>query len=535
MLIVPRVTVIIIIVLLWLKRDWAGRMPKYRHVFWHHASQRWRAVLSRRMVGKKSVQQVQSFRTQQEAVKAVVKKMQCTVEDLRPSPQKTMEKNLHPSLYHGVFHDNRPAGKKKWIAQAYNKKKGRWVAVYLGRFHSQLEAAKKIAKHKRCLVKDLRRNKKQVYTTVHGIQAAKARFKIMLGVCVKKVYAVPADYEISKWVAKDAEHQKMFKDEVGTEECSISLKYGGPKLDLLTAWKKMKPQKHYEKLAAKMRMQHQKNQTIKRENATKMNDMRAGRRLRLIGALQEVAKKMHGTDLSLWVKNCGRFVSKQQGPVIFLGRTCVIRKVKDSEQVQKKDLLNFQKAGGQGHYVLNDTMDAAMHRKIDELLQRADALKGKSWRQVYNMHCHRSKNKGYGELWKNRGLMANILWSRKPPKTYKEELCKMDTDRYPHVFPDQYQWVKKFAGCTKAKKKKTMGNLFKEVGYTGRECMPQDFSMWACLCGDKAFTQVSVMRLKKLVPHMQKELIAYRKKNKMWPHPAVLLKEAQDAEQAENS
>ena len=516
------------------------RMATYRHVFWHHASQRWRAVLSTIMVGKKCVRRVKNFRTQQEAVEAVAKEMQCTVEDLRPSPPKgKTKKNLHASLYNGVFYDNRPAGKKKWIAQAYKKnKKGSWVAVYLGRYESQLEAAKTMAKHKRCLVKNIRRNKKQVYATAHGIQAAKARFKIMLGVCVKKVYAVPADYEISKWVAKDAEHQKMFKDEVGTEECSISLKYGGPKLDLLTVWKKMKPLKHYETVAAKRKM-HQKNETIKRANATKMKnyDMRAGRRLRLIDALQEVAKNMHGTDLSLWVKNCGRFVSKQLGPVIFLYRTCgIIRKVKDSEQVQKKYLLNFQKAGGEGHWVLNDdTSDAAdMHRKIDELLQRADALKGKSWKQLYAMGCHGSKNVGYGELWKNRGLMANILWSRKPPKAYKKELCKMDTDRYHYVFPDQYQWVKKFAGCKKAKKKKTMVQLFKEVGYTGRNCVPQDFSMWACLCGDKAFTQVSVMRLKKLIPHMQKELITYRKKNKMWPHPAVLLKEAQDAEKQQD-
>ena len=513
-------------------------MVVYRHVFWHHASQRWRAVLSRRTVGKKNVQQVQRFLTQQEAVKAVVKHRRCTVEDLRPSPKE--RKNDHPSLYNGVFYDNRPAGKKKWISQAYKKNKGRWVVVYLGRFDSQLEAAKKIAKHKRCLVNNLRRNKQQVYATVHGIRAAKARFKIMLGVCVKKLYAVPADYEISKWVAKNAEHKKMFKDEVGTEECSISLKYGGPKLDLLTAWKKTKPLKHYEKMADKMQL-HMKNNHMPKTRAAKkkkMNyDMRAGRRLRIIDALQVVAKKMHGADLSLWVKNCGRFVSKVLGPVIFLDRTCgMIHKVKNSEQVQKKDLLNFQKAGGQGHYVLNDTRDADMHRKIDELLLRADALKGKSWKQLYAMEASHggSKNVGYGELWKHRGLMANLIWSRKPPKTYKEELVKMDTDKYHRVFPDQYRWVKKFAGGKK-KAKKTMGQLFKEVGYTGRKCLPQDFSMWACLCGDRAFTQVPVMRLKKLIPHMQKELIAYRKKNKMWPHPAVLLKEAQEAEKKQKA
>ena len=51
----------------------------------------------------------------------------------------------------------------------------------------------------------------------------------------------------------------------------------------------------------------------------------------------------------------------------------------------------------------------------------------------------------------------------------------------------------------------------------------QDFSMWACLFGDPAFTKVTVEELEALIPYMKTEIQKFRQEHKWWPHPAVLL------------
>ena len=79
-------------------------------------------------------------------------------------------------------------------------------------------------------------------------------------------------------------------------------------------------------------------------------------------ALRQVAKKLHKKDLQGWVKNCGRFVGRTLGPVIWLRNHGVVQKmrkrvpmkkvVKRKKPVQRRDWekLDFDKAGGDGAY-----------------------------------------------------------------------------------------------------------------------------------------------------------------------------------------
>jgi hypothetical protein len=103
--------------------------------------------------------------------------------------------------------------------------------------------------------------------------------------------------------------------------------------------------------------------------------------------LQQVAKKLHKKDLRWWVKNCGRFVSAKLGPVIWLRKHGVVQKMRRRKQVpmqkaakgKKKppqsrgwEKLDFDKAGGDGAYLLVGMDDRRMNVKVEELLQAAD-------------------------------------------------------------------------------------------------------------------------------------------------------------------
>ena len=111
------------------------------------------------------------------------------------------------------------------------------------------------------------------------------------------------------------------------------------------------------------------------------------RRLQLMWTLQQVAKKLHKKDLRWWVKNCGRFVSTKLGPVIWLRKHGVVQKMRRRKQVpmqkaakgKKKppqsrgwEKLDFDKAGGDGAYLLVGMDDRHMNAKVEELLQDAD-------------------------------------------------------------------------------------------------------------------------------------------------------------------
>jgi hypothetical protein len=139
-------------------------------------------------------------------------------------------------------------------------------------------------------------------------------FKTLLGIFVKKpgAPAEPEDMIASRAVATDHRHQKMFKEEGATELASIGLKYGPQKKDLLTEWKKSnRDQRYWEAMGKKLGLP---------KNAT------SARKLRLMVTLQGVAKKMHKKNQSLWVKNCGRGVSRTLGPVMWLAYYGIIQK-----------------------------------------------------------------------------------------------------------------------------------------------------------------------------------------------------------------
>ena len=154
--------------------------------------------------------------------------------------------------------------------------------------------------------------------------------------------------------------------------------------------------------------------------------------------------------------------------------------------------------------------------------------------------------KAYVLKWRGRARMSNKLWKLKNKKMvakWKKLLKNMPTHQYEKLFPDVYNWVKKFSITTlkkeilkeeswgskkkkqKKKKKKRfagvkMWQVCRRMKFTGAT---QDFSMWACLFGDPAFTKVTVEELVALVPYMKIEIQKFRQEHKWWPHPAVLL------------
>ena len=104
-------------------------------------------------------------------------------------------------------------------------------------------------------------------------------------------------------------------------------------------------------------------------------------------------------------------------------------------------------------------------------------------------------------------------------KSEKKALLNMPVGEYAQTYPDSYGWVKKFARG----KKINMKQLCQKLGYEGKNCLIEDFSMWACLFADPAFTRCSVEELEDLAPAFEAELMTSRNDVGMWPHPAVVL------------
>jgi hypothetical protein len=213
----------------------------YKHIFWHELSGRWRATVH--YDRKTWKRKVEHFEKEADAVKAVKEALNKTSEELlkKKKPRTQYEDAKTASMYEGVFYDTREGYRKKWMAVAQLKKrdkKKRKKCKGLGHFSTQLEAAKAMADFKKVSVKELRKRKAMIYGDKHAIGIAGKRFQILTSVFVKRngPPAVPADYEASKKVAKNARHKKMFKEEPATALASIGLKYGPCKEDLLKAW-----------------------------------------------------------------------------------------------------------------------------------------------------------------------------------------------------------------------------------------------------------------------------------------------------------
>ena len=171
----------------------------------------------------------------------------------------------------------------------------------------------------------------------------------------------------------------------------------------------------------------------------------------------------------------------------------------------------------------------------------------------------KTKKSGYVKKWEGRGSMANLLWkNNKLIKKWQKFLRNMPAAQYEKLFPDSGGWVKKFAkDILKNSKRKLAGILKKTKRGKGRTKLRplkmwqvckamkylgeiRDFSMWACLFADVAFTKVSKEELQGLVPYMETEIVKFRDRHTWWPHPGVLLgiarrakKQKQQEEKAE--
>ena len=293
----------------------------YKHVWWHDQSQCWRALVKKTSMvrGKPGSREYKHFETVKEAVKEVSDRLGVPADKLK-LPEGGGKKRKMASLYEGVFYDTRKAYANKWMAVIYVKKCGskKKVQKSLGHFREQIVAAKAVAKAQKKEVRDIRKSKKLIYNSRSGRDLAEQRFMILSDVFLnntigkKRVPANPPDYEKSEMLMKNPAHQKMFGEEPVMEEVSIGLKYGPPRDDLLQAWKKSRGSaKSWGALATKLGLP--KNKKI-------------FRKLRIIMTLQKVARMLHKKDCSLWVQNAGRYVSKQQGPVMFLRRMGLIQK-----------------------------------------------------------------------------------------------------------------------------------------------------------------------------------------------------------------
>ena len=292
------------------------KVSGYKHVFWHDQSQRWRAVVKKTRDGRRLSK---NFKTRKDAVKAVSGGLGIPADELK-QPEEGGDGKM-ASLYDGVFYDTRNAYKKKWMAVVYVKKHGSQGRVWksLGHFHEMILAAKAVAKAQKKELTDIRKSKRAIYNTRSGKDLAEQRFKMLSNVFVndflkkKLVPANPADYEKSEQLMKSPAHKEMFREEPVMEEASIGLKYGPPRDDQLLAWTKTRRSaKYWRTLATKLGFP--KNEKV-------------FRKLRIIMTLQNVAKMLHKKDCSFWVKNTGRFVSKHLGPVMFLRRNGLVRKV----------------------------------------------------------------------------------------------------------------------------------------------------------------------------------------------------------------
>ena len=313
------------------KRE-AGKMNEWesghKHVYWHDQSQCWRALVKKTREGGRHYEHFQKLKN---AVKASSDGLGIPVPELKKAQQGGDEKKM-ASLYDGVFFDNRKSYKHKWMAVVYVKKHGnpRKVWKSLGHFDTMLLAAKAVAKAKKTEVREIRKSKKAIYNTRIGKDLAEQRFMILSSVWVnnrvgkkqKLVPANPPDYEKSEMLMKNPAHQNMFREEPVMEEASIGLKYGPPRDDLLQAWKKTKHSvKYWGTLATKLGF---------------LKDEKVFRKLRIVMTLQNVAKMLHKKDCSLWVKNTGRFVSKHLGPVMFLKKNGLVKKVQKKGNSGKK-------------------------------------------------------------------------------------------------------------------------------------------------------------------------------------------------------
>ena len=288
----------------------------YKHVFWHDQSQCWRALVKKTRDGKRLYQHFEKLK---DAVKAVSDGLDIPANELKKHQGEKMA-----SLYEGVFYDTRSAYKKKWMAvvrvKKHGSKKKAWKS--LGHFHDMIQAAKAVASTQQKELKEIRKSKKAIYNTRNGRDLAEQRFIILSGVYVnnfmgkKLVPANPPDYEKSEMLMKSPAHKKMFREEPVMEEASIGLKYGPPRDDLLQAWKNTR---HSVKYWRTLAMKH----GLWRPG---MNAM-VLRKLRIIMTLQNVAKMLHKKDCSFWVKNAGRYVSKQLGPAMFLRKIGLVQKV----------------------------------------------------------------------------------------------------------------------------------------------------------------------------------------------------------------
>ena len=297
----------------------------FKYVFWHVQSECWRAVVKKTSMvkGKPGNKEYAHFDNVKDAVKAVSEGLGIPADKLKKPEvggHHVIEGKM-ASLYQGVFYDMRQAYKNKWLAAVYVNKPGsrKKVCKTLGHFSEMLLAAKAVAKALKKKVKDIRKPKKVVYDSRNGKDLAEQRFKILSDVFVnrtvgkKLVPANPPDYEKSEMLMKSPEHKKMFREEPAMEEASIGLKYGPPRDDLLQAWKKTKRStKFWGSLATKFGFPE---------------TQKVYRKLRIIMTLQNVAKRLHKKDCLFWVKNSGRFVSKQQGPAMFLRKHGLVRKV----------------------------------------------------------------------------------------------------------------------------------------------------------------------------------------------------------------
>ena len=308
------------------KRKMTGhRLSGHRHVFWHEQSHCWRALVKKTRDGRRHLEHFEKLK---DAVQAVSDGLGIPVCELKKVQQGGNKKQLKmASLYDGVFYDSRKAYKKKWMAVIYVKKSylPTWhekVWLSLGHFDTMLGAAKAVAKAGKKAVTEIRKSKKAIYNTQTGKDLAEQRFVILCDVFVnnyvgkKHVPANPPDYEKSEMLMKCPAHRKMFREEPVMEEASIGLKYGPPRDDLLRAWKKTRRSaKYWETLATNLGVP--KNVTLQH----------MARKLRIMVTLQQVAKMLHKKDCSLWVKNAGRFVSKNLGPVMFLRKNRLVQKV----------------------------------------------------------------------------------------------------------------------------------------------------------------------------------------------------------------
>lgn len=243
-------------------------------------------------------------------------------------------------------------------------------------------------------------------------------------------------------------------------------------------------------------------------------------------------KALDRMDLSVWVQNCGRFVSHHSGPGP-LGLRMGVLTVAVEEGVSASRTLHI---GGQVYKFQEEAqaLQSMIHciravpswlplwvsppQSIQAFVQGVQA----SMHRLKQSKCPglmmREDDSGYVVKWTLRVIGLTAAYSSSGSFSWQggED---MTVRGFATAFPDQGGWVPRLARSTSCR---SAGDLVTALNYKGSIAL---LSMYLCLFADLALDYFTNDFLDQHSAALQKYLQKYLQKHGQNPHPAVLMRE----------